>query len=214
MMMAAGGLLALVIGLAGCGSKATETPAFTFQGQGEGRGEGESPAQFAIFGRSRQLALNMLYLQGSAAPFSADQAAVLLPLWQQVKTLEEAETINADDVTPVLDQIEAGLTAEQSDLLANTSVEDLAAWAQAQGIEGVGGPGFGGGRGFGGNDGDDNQPSDEEMATFMAAQAQGTPGFEGTPPAEGDFEGGPPGGGGRFNNTELIDQVIAMLEAL
>jgi len=232
MMMAAGGLLVMVVMLAGCGAKATATPGIQgFGGEGgggDGGFQGGTPSpEFVALGRTRQLAVDTLYLQDSDTPLSTDQAAALLPLWQQVKTLEEADTLNPDAVTPVLDQIQGEMTTEQSDLLTNTSQQDLATWAQANGIQAFG-PGFGGDRGGGGEGdsgggrGGDNQPSDQSMATMMSSMAQGTPGpgdnggqprFEGTPPAGGDFQEGTPGAR-RFNNTALIDQVIAALEAM
>ncbi len=151
-----------------------------------------------------QLALGTLYLQGTEHPIMADQASVLLPLWEQLNTLWEGEDVDQAQIEDVLSQINGAMTTEQTTLLSDLSWEDLAAWAQDEGYM----AGFRGGQpGEGG--GGPPQMSEEELATAQAARAQGTP------PEGARGEGGPPEGGpGQRPGIATIDAVITMLEGI
>jgi hypothetical protein len=151
-----------------------------------------------------QLALGTLYLQGTEHPITADQALVLLPLWEQLNTLWEGEDVDQAQIEDVLSQINGAMTAEQTTLLSDLSWEDLAAWAQDEGDM----AGFRGGQ-PGEGEGGPSQMSEEERATAQAARAQGTP------PGGTPGQGAPPEGGpGRRPGIATIDAVITMLESV
>jgi hypothetical protein len=151
-----------------------------------------------------QLALGTLYLQETEHPITADQASVLLPLWEQLNTLWEGEDVDQAQIEDVLSQINGAMTAKQTTLLSDLSWEDLAAWAQDEGYM----AGFRGGP-PGGGEGGPPQMSEEDRATAQAARAQGTP------PAGAPGQGGPPERApGQRPGIATIDAVITMLDSI
>lgn len=182
--------------------------------------------------RLNQLAISSLYLQSTEHPITAEQAAVLLPLWQSLQSsMQPAGGANAtpgapsdatpgapiDDtqLTPILDNIEAALTVEQKEILSGQTQEQLWAWAQEQGLmsavfggpQGDGTPGAGRGNGQGG------PPGDGTPRAGRVGGLQGTPRADFTPPA--DFTPGARGNRGGFVfGSPLIDAVVEMLQGL
>lgn len=69
-----------------------------------------------------QLAFGTLELDGSANAISAEQARVLLPLWQAVLSLSGDTTTAEEELTAVQDQIVAAMTAEQLQAIAAMQV--------------------------------------------------------------------------------------------
>lgn len=175
------------------------------------------------FQRMNRLAIGSLYLQTTDHPITAEQAAVLLPLWQSLQSSmqpgkpvdDSAGTPAPPDetqITSALDGIDAALTAEQKDILNGQSEEQLWDWAQAQGLRGAE---------FGGPQGD-GTPGPRPDGSQGGPPGDGTPGprrFEGTPPVDftppADFTPGAGGGRGGFAfGSPLIDEVITMLQGL
>jgi hypothetical protein len=207
------------------GASGGEQPAAASPGEGasegqpaapaSGEGGGEPPAappgaegdadwaatREAFFAVS-QLAIGSLYLQDTPNAITPEQAATLLPLWQELKSMQESGPMSAEDIAATVAQIEAAMTPEQLDAITALSQEDLQAWAQEQGLGfGPGGPpqgerpmGTPPGEPPGGTPpGDWPTPSPEEIATRQA-------------------EGGGIGPGGP--GMPMVDAVIEMLEAL
>ncbi len=136
-------------GAAQGGPLATPEP----NGQTAGRPAGDAPAGAPITAthtlpRSLLLAIGLLKLEATDQAVTADQAAVLLPLWQQAQSLAQSASTPAaaasaapdPSVQPALfDQIEAALTAGQvtaiDALTATLAADDLAALAETYGID-------------------------------------------------------------------------------
>jgi hypothetical protein len=217
--------------LVGCTSKQAETAPSEGEAAAQ-QGAAEQPADPAgpgappageggpgfpagdTFMSVNQLALGTLYLQGTEYPITADQASVLLPLWEQLKALWEGEDVDQARIEDVLSQINGAMTTEQTTLLSDLSWEDLAAWAQDEGYM----VGFRGGQ-PGEGEGGPPQMSEEELATAQAARAQGTPPEgepgQGAPPEGAPEQGEPPEGGpGQHPGVVTIDAVITMLEGI
>lgn len=142
-----------------------------------------------------QLTLGTLMLEGSEHPFTPEQAAELIPLWQALRSLQESGTSSQAEYKAVLGQIEENMTAEQMKAIAAMEIqrEDMMTAMQQAGIEfqppeGVGGSG-------------------------------GMP--DGGPPGGMPVGGGqianqmPEGGSADFgNSTALYDALIKMLEKI
>lgn len=81
---------------------------------------------------SIQLALGTMKLEGTQNSVTPEQAAALLPLW---KALQGGVTAQAE-VNAVLTQIERTMTPEQLEAMAamHLTMEDLAAWAEQNGV--------------------------------------------------------------------------------
>lgn len=123
-----------------------------------------------------QLAAGTLSLKDSRVPLEAAQAAALLPLWKAARTLANSDTAAEVEITALVAQIQAGLTAEQVTYIQSLSAEQLSSLAQKYGQAGP--PGA---------------PPDGAVPPSGAASAMGAPpaGMEGGPPPDG---GGMPGG--------------------
>jgi hypothetical protein len=134
---------------------------------------------------SLKLALGTLKLEGSPDEVSAEEAASLLPLWKAIRSLGSSETVAAEEIEALYDQIQETMSPEQVAAmdqmeLTQTSMVDI---AEELGIEL-----FANGGRFG-----DMTP--EQQATAQAARESGEFPQGGLP---GGGLGGGPGAGGGF----------------
>ena len=137
-----------------------------------------------------QLALGTLELIQTNSAISAEQAQTLLPLWQALRSTQQAGGTAQAEVSALLTQIEAAMKPEQLQSIASMKLTftNMQEWATANGItmgSGGGTPGQGSGM------------SPEARATKQAA--------EGVTSSSG--------GSGSKLPTALMDAVIASLEA-
>lgn len=135
-----------------------------------------------------QLALGTLELNQADSAISAEQAQTLLPLWQALRSTQQAGGTAQAEVSALLTQIEAALKPEQLQSIASMKLTftNMQEWATANGITmSSGTPGQGSGM------------SPEARATKQAA--------EGVTSSSG--------GSGSKLPTALMDAVIASLEA-
>ena len=137
-----------------------------------------------------QLALGTIELNQTELAISAEQAQTLLPLWQALRSTQQVGGTAQAEVSALLTQIEAAMTPEQLQSIANMKLlqTDMQDWATANGItmgSGSGTPGQGMGM------------SPEARATKQAA--------EGITSSSG--------GSGSKLSSALIDAVIASLQA-
>lgn len=138
-----------------------------------------------------QLALGTIELNQSGTPVSAEQAQTLVPLWQALRSTQQAGGSAQAEVSALLTQIEAAMTPEQLQSIAAMKLvqTDMQDWATANGItmgSGGGSPGQGSGM------------SPEARATKQAA--------------EGVTSSSSSSSGSKLSSA-LIDAVIASLEA-
>ncbi|CAG1016512.1 hypothetical protein ANAEL_05662 [Anaerolineales bacterium] len=134
-----------------------------------------------------QLAFGTLELNQGDLAISAEQAQALIPLWQGLRSTQQAGGSAQAEVSALLTQIESAMTPEQLQAIAAMKLTqpDMQAWATANGITmGSGTPGQGAGM------------SPEARATKQAAEGVTTS-----------------GGSGSKLSAALIDAVIASLEA-
>lgn len=209
--------------LASCGSGAEATPA-----QNSSAGYISQVLVTSYPGAldvSSQLALGTMKLEGTANAVTPDQAAALLPLWQALQGGVTAQM----EVNAVLAQIERTMTQEQLEAIAamQLTTDDLAAWAEENGVSMPSAGGPPGGQGM---------PGGDWEAVRATVEAGGGPpgGFAGTPPAGfpggqgmsdeqraairatveaggGMPAGGRPGGAGRGAVNVLIGPLIELL---
>jgi hypothetical protein len=137
-----------------------------------------------------QLALGTLELNQSETPIAAEQAQTLLPLWQALRSTQQAGGTAQAEVNALLTQIEAAMSPEQLKSIAGMKLTftNMQEWATANGItmgSGGGTPGQGSGM------------SPEARATKQAA--------EGVTSSTG--------GSGSKLPTALMDAVIVLLQA-
>ena len=135
-----------------------------------------------------QLALGTLELNQGDLAVSAEQVQTLIPLWQGLRSTQQAGGSAQAEVSALLTQIESAMTPEQLQAIAAMKLTqpDMQAWATTNGITmGSGTPGQGAGM------------SPEARATKQAAEGVTSSG----------------GGSGSKLSAALIDAVIASLEA-
>lgn len=135
-----------------------------------------------------QLALGTLELNQGDKAISAEQAQTLIPLWQALRSTQQAGGTAQAEVNALLTQIEAAMTPEQLQAIAAMKLTqtNMQEWATANGVTmGSGTPGQGMGL------------SPEARATKQAAEGVTTSG----------------GGSGSKLSSALMDTVIASLEA-
>ena len=152
-----------------------------------------------------RLAPGILKLESTNLAVTAQQAKQLLPLWQQVQTLDTSGSAQASDYTTVYQQIESALTSDQVNAIQAMSFNqsDIQALMTSLGIQVT--PGA-----FNGN-----RPtlSPDQLASRTAQRtltpgAPGGGGFfrgTGTPPAGGQF-------GNRGMNTLFLNPLIQLLQ--
>jgi hypothetical protein len=138
----------------------------------------------------KQLALGTLTLNEGDLAVGAEQAQALIPLWQALRSTQQAGGTAQAEVSALLTQIESAMTPEQLQAIAAMKLTQPAMqeWATANGItlgSGSGQPGQGSGM------------SPEARATKQAEQ--------GITSSEG--------GSGSKLASALMDAVIASLEA-
>lgn len=97
-----------------------------------------------------QLALGILELNQTASPITAEQAQLLIPLWQALRSTQESGGQATAEVNALLAQIESTLTPQQLSSIADKQLTftDMQTWAAANGIQlgtngGVPGQGMG-----------------------------------------------------------------------
>jgi len=161
-----------------------------------------------------RLAPGILKLEGTSLAVTAQQAKQLLPLWQQVQTLDTSSSAQASDLTTVYQQIESALTTDQVNAIQAMSLtqSDLQALMTNLGIQITPGA-FGAGGGNGGGSGTRSTLSPDQLATLTAQRtltpgAPGGGGFtrgSGTPPAAGQF-------GNRGMDMMFINPLIQLLQ--
>lgn len=136
-----------------------------------------------------QLALGTLELIQTDSAISAEQAQTLLPLWQALRSTQQAGGTAQAEVNALLTQIEAAMKPEQLQSIANMKLTftNMQEWATANGIT----------MGSGGTPGQGSGMSPEARATKQAA--------EGVTSSSG--------GSGSILPTVLMDAVIASLQA-
>jgi hypothetical protein len=137
-----------------------------------------------------QLALGTIELNQTNTTISAEQAQTLIPLWQALRSTQQAGGTAQAEVSALLTQIEAAMKPEQLKSIADMKLTftNMQEWATANGItmgSGGGTPGQGSGM------------SAEARATKQAA--------EGVTSSNG--------GSGSNLTSALIEAVIASLEA-
>ncbi|MHB0875218.1 MAG: hypothetical protein ACYC5O_04130 [Anaerolineae bacterium] len=194
---------AIALALAGCGTSAA-TPTATAAaapvmvvpvGQGQGRDTGAS-----------QLAIGTFYLEDTDLAVTAEQAAILVPLWQTVQSLAAAESPSQDDLATAQEAVQAAMTEEQLQAIEgmDQGSEEVTALMSSLGVA---------------------------LPTGMPAggqMPQGTPPAggqvpQGTPPAGGqDPQGTPPAGDGQqpgvrlggmgMVDSALLDKLIELLQ--
>lgn len=136
-----------------------------------------------------QLALGTLELNQGDLAVSAEQSQALIPLWQGLRSTQQAGGSAQAEVSALLTQIESAMTPEQLQAIAAMKLTqpDMQAWATANGIT----------MGSGGTPGQGAGMSPEARATKQAAEGVTSSG----------------GGSGSKLSSALIDAVIASLEA-
>jgi hypothetical protein len=137
-----------------------------------------------------QLAMGTIELNQTDLAFSAEQAQTLIPLWQALRSTQQGGGTAQAEVSALLSQIEAAMTPEQIQFIADMKLTftDMQSWASANGIT-LGSNGGTPGQGSG--------MSPEERATRQAA--------EGVTSSNGES--------GSKLSSALTDAVIASLEA-
>ena len=193
------GLLMTALLLAACGSSSASPNAQT--GSTTQSSDVADPSTQGNNGQfeipvSLKLALGTLNLDGSENEVSADEAAALLPLWKAVSSLGSSDTVAAEEMNALYDQIQETMTPEQVAAIDQMQLtrESMGEIAQKLGVEL-----FGNGGRFG-------TFTPEMQATAQAARESGQ--FQGRNfpvPPEGGFAGGGPGdgsgGGGGFGGN-------------
>lgn len=112
-------IIALVIALAlvttGCSSIETATAAVSL---------GDSDLPTAV-----EMAAGTLALEGTAQAVTASQASQLAYLWSAYETLSQSDSTAASELTALLSQISAAMTAEQVAAIEDLNLDDAAVQA-------------------------------------------------------------------------------------
>ncbi len=139
-----------------------------------------------------QLTLGSLKLAETATPINAEQAKIMLPLWQALLNMTRTGNSAQAEVNALLAQIEAAFTPEQLTAIRDMKLvsADLQTWASANGVT----VGSGGGQGSGQGGGSGMSP--EARATKQAA------------------EGVTSGSGGNGVSTVMLNALITYLQGL
>jgi hypothetical protein len=117
------------------------TPAANQPGAGRPAQDPNNPAPLAgvqpNLPLSVQLALGTLKLEGTAQAVTAEQAAKLLPLWQEAFAMSQSSDVKVADLELIFTQIQSVMTSEQMATIQSMEVgsEEIAALAQNLGIE-------------------------------------------------------------------------------
>lgn len=150
--------LVLALFLASCSGTAAATPT------GDSYVSSNLPVDYeGALPIRNQLSLGTIELNQSAAPVSAEQAQTLLPLWQALRSTQQAGGTAQAEVNALLSQIESNMTPEQLQAIADMQLTqtDMQDWASTNGISmGTGG----------GQPGQGSGMSPEARATKQAAE--------------------------------------------
>lgn len=140
-----------------------------------------------------QLTLGSLKLADTSTPITAEQAQVMLPLWQALQNMTKTGNSAQAEVNALLGQIEAAFTPEQLTAISAMKLTsaDIQTWASTNGVSMGSGGGQGAGQGGGGGD-----MSPEARATKQAA------------------EGVTNGSGGNGVSTAMLNALITYLQGL
>jgi hypothetical protein len=138
-----------------------------------------------------QLTLGSLKLAETNTPITAEQAKVMLPLWEGLMNMTRTGNSAQAEVNAVLGQIEAAFTPEQLTAIRDMKLTsaDIQAWGAANGVA----TGSGAGAGQGGGSG-------------MSAEARAT-----KQAAEGNTSGS---GGSNGVSTVMLNSLITYLQGL
>ena len=158
------------------------------------------------------LAVATLKLEGTNLAVTAAEAKLLLPLWQQVKTLTADSTTTSDQIQAVYTQISSAMTADQVQAIQamTFSQSDLQTLMTSLGIAVTPGAGQ--------NPGAQGTPNAAQGTPPSGTRGQGTPraggsGQQGTPPAAlGTPGAGMPGGQASGMNNLFVDALIKLLQ--
>ena len=135
-----------------------------------------------------KLFIGIFKLEDTELAITSDQAEILLPLWQAVRSLSNSDTAASAEMAAVEQQIQDALTPEQRDQINAMQLTR----ADLQTLAGELGISFGGGNRANATPGAGGFPGG------------GFPGGGGLPPDGGGFPGGPGGfPGGATPNAEL-----------
>ena len=140
------------------------------------------PEGGAEMNQATQLALGTLMLEKTDYPIQADQAKKLLTLWKAARSLGSSDTVADEELTALVNQIQATMTSEQMQEIEamDLTLDSMQTISEELGLN------MGQGGGFG-------NLSPEAQATMQAARESGQM------PQPGEFGGGDPGmmmGGG------------------
>ena len=189
--------------LAACSSSAANANSTTNQTANTGSG---SPAGAASL--ENRLAPGILKLEGTSQAVTAQQAKQLLPLWQQIQTLETSSTAQTSDYTTVYQQIESDLTTDQINAIQSLSLTqtDLQNLMTSLGIQITPGA-FSGSRAT-------LSPDQQATRTAQRTLTPGAPGGAGGGYSRGT--GTPGAGAGQFGNrgmnTLFVNPLIQLLQ--
>lgn len=140
-----------------------------------------------------KLALGTIKLEGTAQAIDAKTAAKLIPLWQLMVQLHSSSSAAPQEVTAVLEEIQATMTPSQVNAIDGMSFTSADVFSllqsEAQANSGSGGAGGSGSNGFSGRN------NRQGGGVFFAG-----PGGFGGGPGGGGFGGGFGGGGFRTAN--------------
>jgi hypothetical protein len=206
-------LIGLLLVLAACAPAATPTPTQAAQGFAAG-GNGANGGAARPLNQETKLEIGIFKLEGTPNAVTAAEAKILLPLWQQVQTLNTSGSANQTEMQTVSDKILGALSADQANAIdaMNLTQADVQSMMQQLGIQitpgAFGGAGANGGTPFPTLSADERATRTAQRETQVASNG-GTPvaGFNGTPGA-GGFGGR---GGGGFANM-FIDPLIKLLQ--
>lgn len=207
-LMIIGLSLLIVFALAACGSDgqadvSEDAEQVAESGDNSQEAESGDPAKGSgnVFSgelpKSMQLMFGTFYLEDTDQAVTPGQASEMLLLWKAVRSLSDSETVAAEELDALYDQIAESMTAEQLAVLEGVEFtrEDQAAFMEAHGIsmgagnreastdgesggfvappEGMGGGGPGGGQGGGPGGAAPENMTPEQMETMQAMRESG-----------------------------------------
>ena len=206
-------VMAMLLVLTACSGPAAKANSLNNQPSNSGGGSNSSTNTNI----QNRLAPGIFMLEGTDQAVTAQQAKQLLPLWQQVQTLDANNTAASSDIQSVYQQIEGVLTTAQIQAIQNLNLSQssLQSLMTQLGIQFTPSA-FGGSR-------PTISPNERATLTAQGTQVPGNNGFprgtgtpgafngsrnfsgSGTPPVPGQF-------GNRGLNLEFISPLIQLLQ--
>ena len=167
-----------------------------------------------------QLLAGTFLLEGTDNAVTAEQAAVLVPLWTSLKETMQNTSATQEQITAIIEQIQSAMTPEQLTAITSMQItrESIRTTLQQLGIT------MGGGNGTNPNGGTPPEGTPPAGGPGGGGNGGGTP-PQGTPSAGGPGGGGDPSqmatpqagqspqGGMNFVPPELIDALLQFLQA-